>query len=356
MNIDLFATLIALLTFFGIAALMAISLNLEYGVAGIPNFGQALFVSIGAYTTGVTYTRLLPLLAGQEAINPCGATLAPALQLRSEIMRTMPAVGLGNFVLTLLIAAVIGGVVGYAVSYIILRLKQEWYLALVLLVGGETVRIFVRGYQPIVCANNGISGIAGPFAWVGNTQTASILFALLVLAFAGAAYWYSEKLARSPYGRLLKAVRENEQVARSLGKNVARIRAQVMLIGSAIAAISGVLFALNIGFVSTNDYVVTLTLDVWVMVVLGGLGNNRGALLGALLITLMDRATAITAIQLNRLGTDIEFNYFRYILFGVILLLMLRYRPRGLLPETRFTTPAHQYLARSQETGDARSP
>jgi branched-chain amino acid transport system permease protein len=344
MNIDLTATLIALLTYFGIAALMAISLNLEYGVAGIPNFGQAFFVSIGAYTAAITYTRLLPLLAGQSFINPCGATLAQALQLRSDIMRTMPAVALGNFVITLLIAAVVGGIIGYLTSYVILRLKQEWYLALVLLVGGETVRIFVRGYEPVICASNGISGIAGPFAWIGNTQAASILFALLVLLLAAATFWYSQKLVRSPFGRLLKAVRENEQVALGLGKNVARVRAQVMFIGSAIAAIAGVLFALNLGFVSTNDYVVNMTLDVWVMIVLGGLGSSRGALLGALIITVLDRLTAITAIQFNRSGIELEFNYVRYILFGMILLLVLRFRPQGLLPETPFTTPAHDHL------------
>jgi branched-chain amino acid transport system permease protein len=351
MNIDLAATLIALLTYFGIAALMAISLNLEYGVAGIPNFGQAFFVSIGAYTAALTYTRLLPLLAGQSVIDSCGATLAQALQLRSDIMRSLPAVALGNFVITLIIAALAGGVIGYLASYLILRLKQEWYLALVLLVGGETVRIFVRGYEPIICASNGISGIAGPFAWLENTQAASVLFALLVLVFAAATFWYSEKLVRSPFGRLLKAVRENEQVALSLGKNVARIRAQVMFIGSAIAAVAGVLFALNLGFVSTNDYIVTMTLDVWVMVVLGGLGSSRGALIGALLITVLDRVTAVTAIQLNRSGIELEFNYARYIFFGLILLLMLRFRPQGLLPETPFTTPAHDHLA--QESGHA---
>jgi branched-chain amino acid transport system permease protein len=342
LNIDLFATAIALLTFFGIAALMAISLNLEYGVAGIPNFGQALFVSLGAYTAGMTYTRLLPLLAGQEVIFPCGNTLNPALQLRTEIMRTLPSIGLVNFAITLVIAAVIGGIVGYGISYLTLRVRQEWYLALVLLVGGEIVRIIVRGYEPIICASNGLSGVAQPFNWLDNAQLSSILFALMVLGFAFAAYLYSERLVRSPYGRLLKAVRENERVARSLGKNVARIRAQIMFIGSAMAAVAGVLFALNIGFVSANDYVVTLTLDVWVMIVLGGMGNNRGALVGALLVTVLDRVTAIVAIQLNMLSSEFEFNYLRFILFGVILLLMLRYRPQGILPEPRNTTMVHE--------------
>src|SRR6185295_2264017 len=143
MNIDLIATSIALLTFFGISALMALSLNLEYGVAGVPNFGQVLFVSIGAYSAGLTYTRLLPLLAGQPFLNPCGDSLAQAVQLRTTIMQTMPGVGLVNFVITLFISALVGGLVGYSVSFITLRLKQEWFLALVLLVGGEILRIMV---------------------------------------------------------------------------------------------------------------------------------------------------------------------------------------------------------------------
>jgi branched-chain amino acid transport system permease protein len=348
MNIDLSATLIALLTIFGISALMALSLNLEYGVAGVPNFGQVLFVSLGAYTAGLTYTRLLPALAGQSVLNPCGAGLATALQLRSEIMRLMPALGFANFTITLLIAAAVGGIVGYAISYIGLRLKQEWFLALVLLVGGEILRIVVRGYEPITCASNGISGIAQPFSWIGDARLAAVSFMLLVLILTTLAYFYTERLLRSPYGRLLKAIRENAPVARSLGKNVTRIRAQVMGIGSALAAVAGVLFALNIGFVSTNDYVVGLTLDMWVMIVLGGLGNNKGALLGALLITILDRVTAIAAIQLNMFGTDLEFNYFRYILLGAILLLMLLYRPQGLLPERRQTTEAHVLVADTQ--------
>ncbi|MCB0188756.1 MAG: branched-chain amino acid ABC transporter permease, partial [Caldilineaceae bacterium] len=312
------------------------------GLAGIPNYGLALFVSLGAYTAGMTYTRVLPLLAGREAIYPCGSGLGQALQVRSEIMRTLPVAGWSNFLLTLLIGAFVGGIIGYLFSYPALRLKEEWYLALVLLVGSEIVRIIVRGYEPIICAHNGLSGLAQPFRFLGNAQLANSSFAGLVLLIAGLAYWYCERLVRSPYGRLLKAIREDEVVATSLGKSVPRIRGQVMFIGSALAAIAGVLFVVNLGFASANDYAVGLTLDVWVMVVLGGLGNNRGALLGALLITILDRVTAIAAIQLNMLGYDWEFNYVRYILFGLILLAMLRYRPQGILPEPTRTTDAHQ--------------
>ncbi len=344
MNIDIAATAIALLTLFGIYSLMAISLNLQYGVAGVPNFGQALFVSIGAYVTGVTYTRLLPLLAGAEAIHPCGNSLGPALQLRSEIMATQPLAGFLNLTLTLVIAALIGGLLGFAVSYVTLRLKQEWYLALVLLVGGEIVRIVVRGADDLICSHNGISGIAGPFYYLDDARTSAVLFMLLVLSLTVIAYHYSERLVRSPFGRMLKGLRENEEVTRSLGKRISLARAQIMLIGSVIAAVAGVLFALNTGFVNTNDYVVTLTLDVWVMVVLGGLGNHRGALLGAALIAMLDRFTQVAAIQLNMSGFPIEFNYVRFILFGVILLLMLRFRPQGMLPESPLTTHAHTVL------------
>ncbi len=166
----------------------------------------------------------------------------------------------------------------------------------------------------------------------------------MALLLAVGAYIYCEKLVRSPYGRTLKAIRENDRVVLSLGKPVPRMRAQVMAIGSAIAALAGGLFAVNLGFVSTNDYVVGLTLDVWVMVVLGGVGNNRGVLLGALIVTVLNRLTAIVAIALNAMGSPFEFNYVRYILFAVILLVMLRYRRQGLLPEQAQTTIAHDEL------------
>lgn len=356
MNIDYLATAIALATFFGISALMALSLNLEYGVAGVPNFGQALFVSIGAYTAGVTYTRLLPLLAGRAPIYPCGATLAQALQLRASLIGGISAAGLLNLAITLLVALVVGGLAGYLAAYPALRVKEEWYLALVLLVGSEVVRIVVRGYEPIICAQNGLAGIAQPFVGLPSPTLASAAFAALVLALAAVVYVFCERLVRSPYGRLLKAVRENDRVALSLGKRVPRIRAQVMLIGSAIAALAGVLFALNLGFVNTNDYAVGLTLDVWVMVVLGGVGNNRGALLGALVVTLLNRATAIAAIWLNSLGGRFEFNYVRYILFALILLLMLRYRRQGLLPERTRTTTAHDIVLAQADPPTAAAP
>ena len=350
MNIDFVATAIALLTFFGISALMALSLNLEYGVAGIPNFGKALFISIGGYTAALSYTYLLPLLAAHAPIYPCGATLTDALQLRTGIIRSALDVGLLNLFLTMLIAAAIGGLVGYLASYPALRLKEEWYLALVLLVGSEIVRIIVRGYEPIVCATNGISGIAQPFTALGNPRLASLSFAALVLVLALLVYLYNERLIHSPYGRLLKAIREDDRVAQSLGKRVARIRAQVMVIGSAIAAIAGVLFVVNLGFASTNDYVVALTLDVWVMVVIGGIGNNRGALLGAFIVTILDRLTTIIAIQLDAVDVNLEFTYVRFILFGIIILIMLRFRPQGLLPERRQTTKAYESLGRWRTT------
>jgi branched-chain amino acid transport system permease protein len=80
------------------------------------------------------------------------------------------------------------------------------------------------------------------------------------------------------------------------------------------------------------------------MVVLGGLGNPKGALLGAFVIAVLDRLTAVAAIQMNMAGIDLEFNYVRFILFALILLLMMRYRPQGILPEPNYTTEAHKAL------------
>jgi branched-chain amino acid transport system permease protein len=85
------------------------------------------------------------------------------------------------------------------------------------------------------------------------------------------------------------------------------------------------------------------------MTVLGALGNNKGALLGAFLITVLDRITSVVALQLNMMGSEFEFNYLRYILFGIILLFMLRYRPQGLLPEPRHVTEAHKRIPDVQD-------
>ena len=346
MNIDLGATLIALSTLFGIYALMALSLNLEYGVAGVPNFGQALFVSLGAYTAGVTYTRILPLIAGQTAVHPCGATMGEALQLRSGIMALQPAAGFANLAVTFVLAALLAGALGFAVSYVTLRLKEEWFLALVLLVGSETLRIVIRAADDLICSHNGISGVAQPFYFLDDPRASAVMFMLLALALAFAAHTVCQRFLHSPFGRLLKALREDESLTLGLGKQISLARAQVMMIGSCIAALAGVLYALNTGYVNANDYGVTLTLDIWVMVVLGGLGSNRGALVGAALLALLDRVTQIGAIGLNMRGTEIELNYIRYIVYGVILLLMLRYRPQGIVPESRLTTRAHDVVKR----------
>ncbi len=345
MNLDQAATSIALLTFFGIYAIIALSLNLEYGLSGIPNFGQAMFVSIGAYTAGQTYTRLLPFLVNQPFVDPCDEqTLVKALQLRTGIIQGSPPLALLHFAATILIAMTIGGAVGFVVSYTVRRVKDEWYLGLVLLVGSEVFRTIALTYKPLVCGVNGISGIAEPFGWLGSPTIASAAYAGLILLLALAVYAYCERLVRTPFGRLLKAMRENESVVLGLGKQVPRLRASVMFIGSALAALGGVLFAANLGFVSPNDYIVNLTLDVWVMVVLGGVGNNRGALLGALAVTVLNRFTAIISIWLNSMQSPFEFNYVRYILFGLILLWAIRYRRQGLLPEQTRTTVAHEEL------------
>ena len=345
-NIDIGATAVAILTLFGIYSLMAISLNLEYGVAGVPNFGQALFVSIGAYVRRPHLYAFAATAGGHGSHTPLppdhGSSAAIALGDHGDATRG----GFHQSWIHFHIRGNPGRSGRFAVSYVTLRLKEEWFLALVLLVGGEIVRIVVRGADDLICSHNGISGVASPFIFWTTPARAPSFSCCWRWSLAAIAYLYSQRLVQSPYGRMLKGLRENEDVTRGLGKGISLARAQIMLIGSMIAAVGGVLFALNTGFVNTNDYVVTLTLDIWVMVVLGGVGNNRGAVLGALLIALMDRFTQIAAIAMNMSGSPIEFNYARFILFGVILLLMLRYRPQGLLPESPLTTNAHDVLRR----------
>lgn len=177
-------------------------------------------------------------------------------------------------------------------------------------------------------------GVAQPFGFLDNPRLATALFAIFVLVIAGLGYVYAERLTRSPYGRMLRAIRENDSVTLGLGKDVPRVRAQVMFVSSAMAAIAGGAVRHQLRLCQYERLRRgSHPLDIWVMVVLGGVGNHRGVLSGAAIVTLLNRLTSILAIVLNASGSPFEFNYVRFIAFALILLLMLRYRRQGLLPE-----------------------
>jgi len=339
--INITSLLITFASFFGIYTILSISLNLEYGYGGQPNFGKVAFFAMGAFVAGIVASRILPLIAGMPVTDPLGPR---GVEMRIAISSTRPIETVVAFTLTLILATVVGAFFGYIFSYPALRIREEWFLAMVLLVSGEIVRIIVRSYPPMVGGYQGLAGVSNPFRWVNDATKASTIYAGLILTIALAVYFLAERLVNSPFGRLLKSVRDDPAASMSLGKDIQLVRAQVLIIGSALAALAGALYAHYIGFVTPDDFVPIRTFDVWVMVVLGGMANNKGAVAGAAVMTTIDRATAMLAVELGTSSTFIEFNYVRYVLVGILMIVMLMFRQRGLLPEKPVKTPAYEVM------------
>ncbi|HID09397.1 TPA: branched-chain amino acid ABC transporter permease, partial [Candidatus Micrarchaeota archaeon] len=260
--VDLFAI-------YAIMLVVTLSLNLEFGYAGVPNFGKVLAVAGGAYVVGYLPGRLAMSLlnvgAGMEYTEQSWKIVSEI----NSILANDPALSLSLFGLTLIIAALAGAALGYIASYPAMRLRED-YPAMTLLAMGEGIRIIGENYTPLVGGQLPVA-VPDPFRWVGDRYLAVTVvlavFAILTLA-------YLELLLRSPLGRTLRAMRDSEDAARALGKDVVKLRMKVLVVGSAIGAIGGALHAFYVVSVYSSAYErVTWTFWPWAMVVLGGAAN-----------------------------------------------------------------------------------
>ena len=347
--VDIVGFAITFASVYGIYAIMGISLNLEYGYGGQPNFGQVLFFGLGAIVGATVAAYLIPIFAGLPVGDICSVSSELS---RENIATTIPGISISVWVIALFFSSVAGGLVGLLASYPALRVKEEWFLSMILLVGGETFRIFVQNTPQVGCGFNGLAGIFSPFYWMSKAiqipalqvNVPNGLYSLVIIGILFGCFVIAQRIGNSPYGRLLKSVRDDKTAASSLGKDVSRIRRQVMVIGSVMAGLSGALYVYYIGVASSDDFIPAVTFSVWVMMILGGYANNRGLLVGAFVITLLDRGSLLSSFLIQTSFPDFNPNlmiYGRYMAEAVILLLLLAFRQRGLLPETRVKTKAY---------------
>lgn len=356
MGFDFIGFTISFLSVYALYVILAVSLNLEYGFAGQPNFGQAMFYGLGAFVAGIATSYLLPAFAGAPAGSICSI---PMLIERENLAVANPGLAVGVWGISLVIATLSGAAVGLLASYPALRIKEEWFLSMILLVAAQMFVIIVRNTPQFGCGFNGLPGISNPFSWLSahvpaffSADVAPALYAIVLVAFAWVTYRVADKLVNSPYGRLLKTVRDDPTLAEALGKNVHETRKQIMIIGSALAGLAGALYVYYIGVASTEDYTSTLTFTIWVMMILGGYANNKGALIGAFLITLLDRGSLVLGIVMQYYLPSFNgslVNYGRYMVESVILLLLIVYRPRGLRKEEPVGTPAYSVFAQEKQ-------
>lgn len=339
MAVDLTFILPQIAIAFGIFLILALSFNLEYGYAGQPNLGKVFFYSIGAYVAGALTTRLIWALVGSPADVPFLEDAGGVIRL--AYARGNPLVIVGIFVAALIVAALAGAGFGYLASYPALRLRGD-FLAIVLIAVGEVGRVFALNYNPVAGGVFGLSGVPNPFIWLPNARVVDAAYAVLVLALAAGFFIFAKRLLNSPFGRLLKSVRDDELAASVYGKKAPRVKGTALIVASAMAAVAGALYVFYVQFVYALDFIPLLSFIVVTMVILGGVANNWGAVVGAAFMTLLDFVTRPTFLALLGITwrPHFDINYVRYLAIGLVIILVLMYRPQGLVPERPVETPA----------------
>jgi len=329
---EVLAFLVSLGTLYSVYVILSSSMELVYGELGLPDFAKAAFFAIGAFAVGALTTRLGAVLSGIawegefKLRSYCYATLVSAR------VAANPVLGLALFFVPLLIAVPTAMLLGVLASYPALRLRED-YLAITLIAFSEIVRIIARNYEPLVGGTFG-AGVVDVFAWL-RSPWRELAMMMVCAAFALGAWLLLHKLSTSPFGRVLRAIRDDEVAAAAYGIDVAKIRAWAMALGSGMAAVAGVLYAFYIGSVNPDDFTVSRTFLVVLMVTIGGRGNPRGPLLGAAVYLALDRAVVFAK---RLLPVPFDVNYLAYVALGTLLILFVMKKPEGLAPERPLLT------------------
>ena len=283
------------LTIAGLYAMLALALNLAWGGAGLVNLGLAGFFAIGAYASAILTSHAAPVAAGVAAAVVCGA------------------------------------IVGTVITAITLRLRDD-YLAIVTLGFAEVVRLVALNETWLTHGADGISGIAAPFKQqlgVAGFNAAYFVFVTGVVLLLLIAL---RRLDRGPYGRALKAVREDQELAAFAGKNVRRLKIQAFALSTAIAGLAGALYGHFQSYISPDHFDPLITIYIFLAVTAGGIGRPLGAVLGAYAVVLFLEATRFLADFVPGIA-PVQVAALREMLIGLALLLVLHLRPAGLLPE-----------------------
>ena len=339
---------IDVMALFSIYVIVVISLNLEAGYTGIPNFGKMLGVAVGAFTVSALSGRLAVVL--HNFANPQNPIKYDNFIRESSTIMTMINQWLTDnlfysmliLVVSLIAATLIGGIVGLLASYPSIRLKGD-YLAITLLAMAEAARIIGYNYPPIAGGTLGLQ-VPDPFSAAGENRYFIVTIFLIIMA--GLVYLFYSRLLNSPLGRTLRAIRDNEDAAMALGKDIISYRKKVIMLGMATAALAGGLYAFYTTSVIATAYNrVTWTFWPWVMIMLGGMANNAGVVLGTFVFVTI-RTLIIRYKQL--LEGIIPFNvvWLDYLLLSIALVIILMVRPQGILPEKPTKTIREVYDAK----------
>src|SRR5687767_3991965 len=291
-----------LLVFIAINIILATSLNLINGFTGQFSIGHAGFMAVGAY-------------ASAWFSNIYGARLVDSFAFLGELAASSIVL-----LIAIAIGAIVAAIAGLIVGIPSLRLKGD-YLAIVTLGFAEIIRIVILNIEAV----GGATGYQVPgyanFLWIG-------IFAVITVVVI-------HNIVKSDAGRALVSIREDELAAEAMGVNTTRYKVTSFVIGSAFAGIAGVLFAHYNKFLSTNDFQFIKSFEIIIMIVIGGMGSMTGAILGAVIVTLLpELLRQLPDIQIG--AATFKFADLRLVIFALILILTMILRPQGILGTREF--------------------
>ncbi|GKT01103.1 branched-chain amino acid ABC transporter permease [Acidovorax sp. SUPP3434] len=273
-----------------IYCLLALGLNLQFGLTRLVNFGVVAFFAVGAYTSGLLYLQGVPLA------------------------------------LCFVAAGVLSGLLALPIGLLSLRLRDD-YLAIVTLGFSEAVRISIQQESWLTKGVQGLPGLPKLFAaWgpVSDVATFATLLALVALVS-----WGTVRLTRSPFGRLLKAIGDDEAALSALGKDPAWFKVQVFMLGAALAGVAGAFYAHFITFITPEQFIPLITFYVWMGLVMGGAGSVRGAVFGSLLLMVFLEGSRFAKDWVPGVS-EVGMASLRLAAVGLALILVTLYRPSGL--------------------------
>ena len=287
----------------------SLGLNIQYGFTGMFNVGIAGFFAVGAYTSAI--------LTGPEYAD----TIFGGFQL--------------PIIFGWLCAIVVSGLAGVLVGLVTLRLRED-FLAISTFGIAICIQLVALNSESVTRGPNGLYAIPKPFARFLDSAFMSNLFYLIICIMTIVAIYYAlERVVKSPWGRVLRSIREDEVAAEALGKNVFMYRLQAFVLGCGIMGLAGAMYANFVRFISPQDFLPIFTIQVYVMLIVGGKGNNLGAIVGAIVIWALWSASDSLINFIVTPDYQTQAAALRIIIVGMVLVFMLLFKPSGILPEKK---------------------
>ncbi|MBI03923.1 MAG: hypothetical protein CL468_07825 [Acidimicrobiaceae bacterium] len=292
----------------GLFLLLALGLNIVVGLAGLLDLGYVAFFAVGGYTTAVL-------------TSPNSPWFAPEL----------------HFGIALIFVVIFATITGLVIGAPVIRMRGD-YLAIVTLGFGEIIRLLFMSdwLGPYFGGAQGVTNIPGVdlgFATVKGTDPRSVFY--LVLFFCAIAIYVSWRLQASRLGRAWMAIREDEQVAEAMGINTVSAKLMAFVVGAVLASFSGAVLAAKVGSVFPTSFMILVSIIILVVVIVGGMGNIAGVMVGSfVLIGVLGGPKQPGLLQ--------EFQNFKLLIYGLLLVFMMLKRPEGLVPSARRSRELHQ--------------